>query len=263
MRNDMSTATGEQQHRLRLELFEQVHDLILPMPSTTCSVTALLPSARTIVHAVADAAAQAALEKGKKVSCGPGCGACCRQLVPISVVEASALVTAIDARPAEYRKRVRRRFSQIVQRMETLGMLDPSAPRPRLALQGYGNNSSSLWLDVSKRYFAAALPCPLLESESCGLHIARPLVCRAYNVTSSPRRCRHLHRGAEALPRPLDVESALARTAHALDCSPPHLIPLPLAMEWSDSCPNAFAEQHDAETMLAQFLDDLLSQSKW
>ena len=91
----MSTAViCEQQHRLRLELFERVRDLILPMPATTWSVTALLPSARTIVHAVADAAAQAALEKGKKVSCGPGCGACCRQLVPISVVEASSLVTA-------------------------------------------------------------------------------------------------------------------------------------------------------------------------
>ncbi len=258
----MSTAIGEQQHRLRLELFERVYDLILPMPTTTCSVTALLPSARTIVHAVADAAAQAALKKGKKVTCGPGCGACCRQLVPISVVEASALVTAIDAGPAEYRKRIRRRFSQTVHRMETLGMLDPSAPRPRLALQGYGHDSSSLWLDVSKRYFAAAIACPILENESCSLHVARPLVCRAYNVTSSPKRCRHLNRGAEALPRPLDVESALSRTAHALDGSPPHLIPLPLAMEWSESCPDAFAEQHDAETMLARLLDELLSQSK-
>jgi hypothetical protein len=33
-------------------------------------------------------------------------------------------------------------------------------------------------------------------------------------------------------------------------------------MEWSDSCPDAFAKQHDAETMLARLLDDLLSQSK-
>jgi len=40
------------------------------------------------------------------------------------------------------------------------------------------------------------------------------------------------------------------------------LIPLPLAMEWSDTCPDAFAEQHDAETMLARFLDDLQPQSK-
>lgn len=75
----LATATGGQQHRLRLELFGQIRDLILPMLSKTCSVTALLPAARTIVHAVADAAAQAVFEKGKKVTCGPGCGDCCRQ----------------------------------------------------------------------------------------------------------------------------------------------------------------------------------------
>jgi Fe-S-cluster containining protein len=250
------------QHRLRIELFDQVRDLILPMPSTACSVTALMPAARTIVHAIADAAAKAALGEGKNVSCGPVCGACCRQLVPISLVEAATLVAAIDASPTENRERIRGRFSQAVHEMETFGILDPSALRPRLALRGHGRDSASLWLDVSKRYFAAAIACPILENESCSLYIDRPLVCRAYSVTSSPERCRHLDGGAEALPRPLDVEAALSETAHALEGSSSHLIPMTLAVEWVDNCPDAFAARHDAEAMLARLLDELLAQSR-
>ena len=53
----------------------------------------------------------AAAEAGKAISCHKGCGACCRQLVPISRTEGERLVTLVDAMPEPRRAAVLARFA--------------------------------------------------------------------------------------------------------------------------------------------------------
>src|SRR5260370_26127230 len=43
--------------------------------------------------------------------------------------------------------------------------------------------------ELSVAYFAARIPCPFLEDESCSIHPERPLVCREYLVTSPAELC--------------------------------------------------------------------------
>src|SRR5439155_8807845 len=74
-------------------------------------------------------------EQGQAVSCGAGCGACCRQLVAISFVEARALADLVAALPSQRRAEIRARFADGVRRLEEAGLLDPAQPPGQRALQ--------------------------------------------------------------------------------------------------------------------------------
>src|SRR4051812_14358280 len=62
--------------------------LRLTVPAGPTRLVELLPLAHKIATAVVGAAVEDALADGETISCKKGCGACCRQLVPISQVEA-------------------------------------------------------------------------------------------------------------------------------------------------------------------------------
>src|SRR5215207_7050703 len=62
-----------------------------------------LPTLMRLVNAVIDETEKEVARKGLKISCAKGCGACCRQLVPISDVEAHHLRALVDAMPAKRR----------------------------------------------------------------------------------------------------------------------------------------------------------------
>src|SRR5690349_17511774 len=60
------------------------------VPEGECSADELVP----VLLALGEAIVSAAIRQrpaGREISCGPGCGACCRQLVPISLTEAAFL----------------------------------------------------------------------------------------------------------------------------------------------------------------------------
>src|SRR6476620_4879543 len=59
----------------------------------------LLPVAQAFADKVVDAAVQASESQGQKISCKKGCGACCRQLVPISETEAHNIHEVVEALP--------------------------------------------------------------------------------------------------------------------------------------------------------------------
>ena len=63
------------------------------VPEEPIAPVDLLPIARAIVQRIIEAAV-ADLPAGKEISCKAGCGACCRQLVPISQTEARMLATS-------------------------------------------------------------------------------------------------------------------------------------------------------------------------
>ncbi|HEY3108479.1 MAG TPA: YkgJ family cysteine cluster protein, partial [Chloroflexota bacterium] len=65
---------------------ERVHGQI-PVPSGPTAAAELLPVFRAVAEMIVELGVAAVSARGETVSCRSGCGACCRQLVPISPVE--------------------------------------------------------------------------------------------------------------------------------------------------------------------------------
>ncbi len=147
----------------------------MSVPSGRVPATAILPALQGLVNEVVDTAEAAEkAETGRTVSCRKGCGACCRQLVPISRTEGEGLLDLIEAMPAARRGEIERRLAAAEAALREAGIAER------------GGRTDRQW---SVAYFAARVPCPFLEDESCSIHADRPLVCREYLVTSPPELC--------------------------------------------------------------------------
>ena len=150
--------------------------------------------------------------EGKKPSCKAGCSHCCRQLVPVSVVEAKALALAVAKMPPKRREATRRRFAALLARLESEGIVQPSGGAPRTALVSREKgDASEMWAEVNRHYFSLHLDCPFLEQDRCTVYEERPFVCREYMVTSPATLCASMDPSLEAVPRPIYMTQAVAR----------------------------------------------------
>src|SRR5258708_8730025 len=141
----------------------------ISVPSTPVAAAEIVPALQGLVNAVA-----AAAEAGKIISCRKGCGACCRQLVPVSRSEGERLLRLVEAMPSDHREALRARFAAAETAIEGAGLQQRGARTDR---------------ELSAAYFALGVACPFLEDESCSIHPERPLVCREYLVTSPAELC--------------------------------------------------------------------------
>src|ERR1044071_3098351 len=143
----------------------------ITVPNAAVPAAEIVPVLQGLVNAVVEAA-----ETGKAISCRKGCGACCRQLVPVSRTEGERLLQLVEAMPAERRESLKARFAVAAGEaaMEGAGLQDRQGRSDR---------------ELSTASFALGVPCPFLEDESCSIHPERPLVCREYLVTSPAALC--------------------------------------------------------------------------
>jgi len=173
----------------------------------------IVPALQGLVNAVVEAA-----QAGKTVSCRKGCGACCRQLVPVSRTEGERLLQLVDALPAERRETLLARFAAAETAIEGTGLKDRAGRTDR---------------ELSAAYFALRLPCPFLEDESCSIHPERPLVCREYLVTSPAELCSG---PAQEGVTPLAVPK-VSMAARGLQEESDDWFPLALLMAWRRTRP--------------------------
>ncbi|MBS0519650.1 MAG: YkgJ family cysteine cluster protein [Proteobacteria bacterium] len=146
----------------------------ITVPSSPVPAAAVVPALQGLVNAVVSAAEEQVVHKGQAISCRKGCGACCRQLVPVSRTESERLLALIEAMPADRRTALKARFAAAAERIGLAGLAERAGRSDR---------------ELSSAYFALGLPCPFLEEESCSIHAERPLVCREYLVTSPADLC--------------------------------------------------------------------------
>jgi Fe-S-cluster containining protein len=153
--------------------------LELTVPAALVSVERLLPILRGLSSLFAERATnQLEAERGA-VSCRAGCGACCRQLVPLAPSEARALARLVDALPEPRRSLIRGRFESALRRLAAADLL--SRMRTHTAEERAA---------LGKAYFQQGIACPFLEDESCSIHPDRPMACREYLVSSPAENCR-------------------------------------------------------------------------
>lgn len=155
-------------------------DFELTVPAGPVAVEDILPIFHGLSSLLAQRAAAKATAAGRPVSCRAGCGACCRQLVPIAPAEARALARVVEAMPEPRQSEVRARFDTAVATVAATdmfeGLTEPDERRVK----------------VGRDYFKLGVPCPFLVDEACSIHPDRPLSCREYLVISTPDHCRAL-----------------------------------------------------------------------
>ena len=195
----------------------------ITVPNAPVTAAEMVPALQGLVNAVVDAA-----EAGKTISCRKGCGACCRQLVPVSRTEGERLLQLVDGMPAERREILRARFAAAEAAIDAAGLKERAGRSDR---------------DLSTAYFALRVPCPFLEDESCSIHPDRPLVCREYLVTSPAELCAG---PAQEGVTPVAVPK-VSLAARGLQGDSDDWFPLALLMAWSRKRPRDGARRTGPE----------------
>src|SRR5580704_1934744 len=77
----------------------------------------IMPALQGLVNAVVEAA-----EAGQAISCRKGCGACCRQLVPVSRTEGERLLQLVASMPNARRAALSLRFAAAETTIEEAGL---------------------------------------------------------------------------------------------------------------------------------------------
>jgi len=197
------------------------------VPSEPVSPRRLLPMVQKLTNALVGMSENLVREAGETISCQAGCGACCRQLVPVSESEARNLRDLVAAMPEPRQSQVRDRFAKTRADLDAGGMLH------RLLKPNEHTRDVDLGID----YYRTGVPCPFLEEESCSIHPDRPIVCREYLVMSPAELCSSpTPETIRRVPVPGHFMTSFAK----LD-GPAKLavrwVPLPLALEWADAHP--------------------------
>lgn len=192
----------------------------ITVPSGRVPATDVVPALQGLVNAVVAAAEAGLATNGGTISCRKGCGACCRQLVPISRTEGESLLALVRSLPSDRRERLRERFATAETAIGNAGLADRAGRSDR---------------ELSLAYFALGVPCPFLEDESCSIHPDRPLVCREYLVTSPAELCAG---SAQEGVTPVAVPK-VSMAARGLQGESDDWFPLALLMKWSKTRPRS------------------------
>jgi Fe-S-cluster containining protein len=226
----LSTATL----RLKVGALQVVHSIAVP--NAQVPAAEIVPALQGLVNAVVGAA-----EAGLTISCRKGCGACCRQLVPVSRTEGERLLQVVDALPPARRDVLMKRFAAAETAIENADLKERRGRSDR---------------ELSSAYFALRLPCPFLEDESCSIHPERPLVCREYLVTSPAELCAG---PAQEGVTPVAVPK-VSMAARVLQDEHDDWFPLALLMAWRRTRPRK-AKRRTGPQWVQRFLQKLSTSS--
>src|SRR3546814_4184908 len=105
-----------------LKLEGRLLDFAVAVPSRPIMLRELLPSLFEFNRQLLDHAIDRETKAGRRISCRAGCGACCRQLVPIGAIEAALVRDWVDGRPPDDAERVLARFGEAVARLKAAGL---------------------------------------------------------------------------------------------------------------------------------------------
>jgi hypothetical protein len=110
----------------------------------------LLPALQALTDEVVDAAVEREHSAGREISCKAGCGACCRQLVPISGTEARELPKLMATLGDAHRERVVARFDEVIARLRASRLWD--------RLQRYATLCFEERMALGPNIFSSGLP---------------------------------------------------------------------------------------------------------
>ncbi len=236
--------------RADLEVWDDRVEMEMTLPAGNGRLGTLLPVFQKVADGLVDLAVDRAAAEGRAVSCRKGCGACCRQIVPISEVEARRIGRLVEELPEPRRAEIRARFARARAALAEAVLLEKLEKR-----EGFEKDEIA---SFGLAYFHAGIPCPFLQDESCSIHPDRPIACREYLVTSPAANCADPKPGTiDQVELPGKVWTALARAGAS---GPPGRfipwVPLVLAPDWAAAHPDA-SEPRPVEELFKGVLEEL------
>lgn len=209
----------------------------------------LLPVLQSLSNSMSDIAVHRAAQLGEHLSCREGCGACCRQAVPITPVEARMLSEWLDEQPEQKRADLRERLRQAAARLEESGI----AQSMREASRSPGREEMHT---SGLKYFALGIPCPFLEDERCTIHEIRPMRCREYLVVSPAEHCAHPEtKSIVGIKPPVLLSQVLQKWNPGGEPESSEIILLTMLDEWAAHHPPDLDHvQRTAPELLQEFL---------
>jgi Fe-S-cluster containining protein len=232
-------------------------DFGMKVPANPVKPHRMLPIFQQMANSFTEFGVQAVAAEGKSISCKAGCGACCRQPVPISELEVYQIAELVESMPEPRRSVVKKRFADAVDHFRNNGMID-------LMVQQYDHGRRKTWrkqMDEAKggvaKYFQEGIPCPFLEDESCSIHANRPIVCREYLVTTPAANCAQRPAGTIDLVKlPIKPSKTVKHLGSTGRMKDEGILLLIRALELADQYPENFEEKTGKEWM-ADFFDRL------
>jgi Fe-S-cluster containining protein len=196
------------------------------VPAGRTTLTALLPIIQNLENAITGRVIEESAARGKPISCRAGCGSCCRQLVPLNIFEAEALMDWIRTLPEERQAALAERFHQALSALRDAGVIDEILKNEWVADEEPNR-------ELAINYFHAGVACPFLENESCSIHPIRPLICREYLVVSPPELCQDPSiYDVTGLQLPLKLSRVLHTFGQQISGDPRGWIPLVFLLAW-------------------------------
>jgi Fe-S-cluster containining protein len=225
--------TGKQdgiwaEHSITLRMGEASRSVRLKVTMKEQRPVDLLPVLQLFQNEIVSVSEDAVRSQGKSISCRAGCGACCRQLVPVSDIEARHIAGVVAKLPPKRRKEVRRRFKSARKSLDEAGLVKRS-------LSGWKSDDASVREQLGLDYFQAGVACPFLEEESCSIHPDRPLSCREFLVTSPAENCENPNpTGIDSVDLPARLSYLAYRFSDGRGKADAHWLPLTLALDWHE-----------------------------
>lgn len=218
-------------------------ELEMTVPAEPVRARRMLPIYRKMSETFVGIGVAAAKTENKTVSCRAGCGACCRQAVPLSEIEAHEIARLVEDMPEPQQTKIRERFRKARARLAEINWLE------RLEAAAYQTEAERE--QVILEYFRQEIACPFLENESCSIHKNRPIACREYLVTSPAENCSNPTRETiEKIAYPVHISSAVRGIGRA--GNPPEVlnfIPLVFSLEWTKKNPESIERKPGQEWM--------------
>ena len=166
---------------IRISLGGVSLDLQMTVPAKPVKPQRMLPIFQQMTNSFVGLAENTLENAGGRISCQKGCGACCRQAIPLAEIEAYQIAEMVEALPEPHRTRIVNRFDAAWRHFSEIGWFE--------RLDNCINLSSPEREKIVLEYFYENVACPFLENECCSIHEARPLACREYLVTSPAINC--------------------------------------------------------------------------
>lgn len=189
---------------LELKLADDVLKLEAPVTDAKTTAVELIPAFQAFTNQVVAHSIKLTERQGKTISCKAGCGACCKQPVPVTLIEVEHLNRVVKKMPDREQQRIRAIFAHHLEVVEEAGLIDKLRNIPAL--------EPAEKRELAAKYFKLGLECPFLENQSCGIYPDRPLECREFLVTSDPRYCAELDaEGIEHIDQQMHMAAALRK----------------------------------------------------
>ncbi|MEW6126951.1 MAG: YkgJ family cysteine cluster protein [Acidobacteriota bacterium] len=202
-------------------------ELEVTVPAEPIRPRRMLPIFQQLTNTIVDAAVRKVEAEGRTISCKAGCGACCRQLVPIAEMETFHLREVVESLPESRQAEIRKRFDDARERLESAGMLATLRQPTGMSLEDRRK--------FGLEYFKLGIACPFLEEESCSIHPQRPLSCREYLVTSPAENCAMPKNNIEGVELAEKVSTVVYTLDSELSAMAYRWVPMILALEWADA----------------------------